>query len=130
MAATAYWSFPPNLEVVLAAAERRPSDAQARAAFEKRLNRRPIPSSSSSQQPEGATVVGPGGSPPPVAALDPCLIVDDLVAPATLYLLEVRQRLTPPALRVLKHSPPRGLRRGSREGTCALPACRPERRSI
>jgi hypothetical protein len=93
IAATAYWSFPPNLEVVLAAAERPPSDAQARAAFEKRLNRRPIPLVLIVSTPEAATVVGPGGSPPPVAALDPRLIVGDLAAAATLDPLEVRQRL-------------------------------------
>jgi hypothetical protein len=93
IAATAYWSFPPNLEVVLATAERPPSDAQARAAFEKRLNRRPIPLVLIVSTPEAATVVGPGGSPPPVAALDPRLIVGDLAAAATLDPLEVRQRL-------------------------------------
>ena len=93
IAATAYWSFPPNLEVVLATAERPPSDAQARAAFEKRLNRRPIPLVLIVSTPEGATVVGPGASPPPVAALDPRLIVDDLAAAAALDPLEVRQRL-------------------------------------
>lgn len=40
--AEAYWSFP-HLEVVLAACDRPPTDSQARVAWQKRLNRRPIP---------------------------------------------------------------------------------------
>ena len=41
--ATAYWTFAPSLEVVLARAERLPPEGQAVAAWTKRLNKRAIP---------------------------------------------------------------------------------------
>lgn len=91
--ATAYWSFPPNLEIVLARAERAPTDAQARSAFDKRLNRRPIPLVLIIEAPERTLVVGPGGTPPPVTELDPRLVADDLRQAAALDPVEVRQRL-------------------------------------
>src|SRR3954453_13198889 len=91
--AVAYWSFEPSLEIVLARAER-PSDAQAVAAWRRRLGRRPVPLVLLIVLPHGrALVVGPGGDPPPVLELDPRAVADELAAAAELDPLEVRERL-------------------------------------
>lgn len=94
--AQAYWAFDHRLEVVVASAEKPPREASARAAWARRLNRRPVPLVLVIAGRDGdgsATVVGPGGDPPPVVTLDPRLIADDLADAARLEPLEVRRRL-------------------------------------
>src|SRR3954453_8849131 len=60
--AVAYWSFEPSLEIVVARAQR-PSDAQAVAAWRRRLGRRPMPLVLLIVLPHGrALVVGPAAT--------------------------------------------------------------------
>lgn len=91
--ATAYWSFAPSLEVVVAEANRLPSDSQALAAWRARLGRRPIPLVLLIDANRSSLVVGPSGNPPPVVSVDPRLVVSDLADAATLDPHDVRSRL-------------------------------------
>lgn len=91
--ATAYWSFTPSLELVVAERDEPPSDAQVIAAWRTRLNKRPIPLVLLVQSANGTVIAGPGGDPLPVVELDPRLIIDDLVAASTSDPIDVRQRL-------------------------------------
>jgi hypothetical protein len=91
--ATAYWSFAPNLEVVVAEADRAPADSHALRAWRKRLDRRPIPLVLLIESEGPSLVVGPAGDPPPVVSLDARLVSDELVAARKLDPLDVRRRL-------------------------------------
>ena len=91
--ASAYWSFSPHLEVVLAEAERAPADGNAVRAWRTRLDRRPIPLVVVIQSDDHALVVGPAGDPPPVVSLDPRLVSEELASVRTLDPMEVRRRL-------------------------------------
>ena len=63
--ATAYWTFAPHLEVVLAEAERLPPEGQAVAAWTKRLSKRATPLVLIIEAGEEQLLVGPSGKPPP-----------------------------------------------------------------
>src|SRR3954451_5647945 len=89
--ATAYWTFAPSIEVVLADAERLPAEGQAVAAWTKRLNKRPIPLVLIVESGEDHLIVGPSGKPPPVVRLDARLTVDELAAARRLDPLDVRK---------------------------------------
>lgn len=91
--ATAYWSFAPSLEVVVAEAERAPADGQALRAWRTRLDRRPIPLVLLIESDGTSMLVGPAGDPPPVVTLDPRLVADELAAARELDPLDVRRRL-------------------------------------
>jgi hypothetical protein len=91
--ATAYWTFAPGLEIVLARAERLPAEGQAVAAWTKRLNKRPIPLVLIVEAGGEQLVVGPSGKPPPTVRLDARLVVDELAAARSLDPLDVRKRL-------------------------------------
>jgi len=91
--AHAYWSFAPNLEVVVGDADRLPSDAQALTAWRNRLGRRPIPLVLVIEANGSSLVVGPSGNPPPVVSVDPRLVVTDLADAARLDPHDVRARL-------------------------------------
>ena len=92
--ATAYWSYDPNLEIVIAESGRPPAEGSARNAWRKRLGRRPIPLVLLIDSGEdGALIVGPGGDPPRVFRLDPHLVVAELAQAVGLDPLDVRRRL-------------------------------------
>lgn len=91
--ATAYWSYDPSLEVVLAEAAKPPADGQAQAAWRKRLGRRPVPLLLLIQADGASLAVGPGGDPVPVFSVDPRLLVDELATARELDPLDVRRRL-------------------------------------
>jgi hypothetical protein len=91
--AIAYWTFAPNLEVVLASAERLPAEGQAVVAWTKRLNKRAIPLVLIIEAGNEQLVVGPSGKPPPALRLDARLVVDELAAARELDPLDVRKRL-------------------------------------
>jgi len=91
--ATAFWSFPPSVEVVLAQAPRLPAEGQAITAWKKRLARRPIPLVLVVEAEGQAIIVGPSGEPPPAVRLDPRLVISDLADARGLDPLAVRQRL-------------------------------------
>lgn len=91
--ATVYWTFAPNLEIVLADAERLPAEGQAVAAWTKRLNKRAIPLVLIVEAGDEHLLVGPSGKPPPALRLDARLVVDELAAARELDPLDVRKRL-------------------------------------
>ena len=91
--ATAYWSFSPSVEIVVAERDEVPSDAHVIAAWRTRLAKRPIPLVLLVETAHGTIVAGPGGSPPPVVELDVRLVVDDLVEAVGSDPIDVRQRL-------------------------------------
>ncbi len=91
--ATAYWSFAPSLEVVVAEAERPPADGHALRAWRTRLDRRPIPLVLLIESDGRSLIVGPAGDPPPVLTLDARLVSDELAAARELDPLDVRRRL-------------------------------------
>jgi len=91
--AHAYWSFAPNLEVVVGDADRLPSDGQALTAWRTRLGRRPIPLVLVIEANGSSLVVGPSGNPAPVVSVDPRLVVADLAQAAQLDPHDVRARL-------------------------------------
>ena len=91
--ATAYWSFAPNLEVVVAEASRLPSDGRALAAWKARLGRRPIPLVLLIESNGRSLVVGPSGDPPPVVSIDAQLVLSDLAEAAGLDPHDVRSKL-------------------------------------
>jgi len=91
--ATGYWSFAPNLEVVVAEAARPPADGHAVRAWRTRLDRRPIPLVLLIESDVRTLVVGPAGDPPPVVNLDVRLVSDELAAARELDPLDVRRRL-------------------------------------
>lgn len=90
---SAYWTFAPSLEVVLARAERLPAEGQAVAAWTKRLNKRAIPLVLIVEAGDEQLIVGPSGKPPPALRLDARLVVDELAAARDLDPLDVRKRL-------------------------------------
>jgi hypothetical protein len=78
---------------VLAGCDGLPSDAQARAAWRRRLNRRAVALVLIVESRDGVVAVGPGGEPPPVVTVDLELVLDDLARAAKLDALGVRQAL-------------------------------------
>ena len=91
--ATAYWSFAPSLEVVVAEAERPPADGHALRAWRTRLDRRPIPLVLLIESDGRSLIVGPAGDPPPVVTLDARLVSDELAGARELDPFDVRRRL-------------------------------------
>lgn len=91
--AAAYWSFAPNLEVVVARADTPPADGQAQRAWRNRLDRRPIPLVLVIEANGSSVLVGPSGDPPPVVSLDARLIANELASARELDPLDVRRRL-------------------------------------
>lgn len=91
--ADAFWSFEPNLEIVLATAEGRPGAAALRRAWSQRVNRRAIPLILIVQTPDGTVAVGPAGDPPPIASVSVGAVAHDLRACTEMDPLDVRVRL-------------------------------------